>query len=124
MHILAAVAQKIGKDKELLSLLKASDPNAQIIRSILLTLNRPEVSKRAIPEEERTALITRMKEVARQAEEGFARIEGLKVHNLMDAIGHASISGTAQAVVNAINLDCVKHAILGDKPFTRGTVID
>ena len=120
MDISHAVAQKIRQDRELLDLLKNTEHKAQINRSVLLTLKKPEVPRGDASEEERVAFSARMSELASQAEHGLAGIEGVKVYNLMKDIGHASIGGTAEAVVRAIELDCVKDGILGDTPAIRG----
>lgn len=120
MDISSAVAHKIGQDEELLDLLRAADPKAQIDRGILLTLNTPEVPTGYVSEEDRAAFTERMSEVATQAAQGFAGIEGLEVYNLMKGIGHASIGGTAEAVAKALELDCVTNGMIGDRPIIRG----
>jgi hypothetical protein len=94
----------------------------QINRGVFLTLNGPELPKGAISQEEMAAYTERMSEVVAQAKQGFSGIEGLKVNNLMKT-GYAIIDGSAEAVVKALELDCVKNGAIGDRPSLRGSVV-
>jgi len=120
MDVSNAVAQKLRQDRELLDLLKRSDPTAQINREVRLSLNRPEMPKGNVTEEARAAFTDRMSELVSQAQQGFAGIPGLTAWNLMQVIGYASVGGTAEGVVKALELACVKHGTSDDIATTRG----
>ena len=120
MKIPHAVVTKLGDDRELLDLLKAASPESYIHRGIAFALNIPEIPRGDSSKEENDALMENIRLVGEQADQTFSAIEGLKVNHLMKNIGMASVSGTAEALVTAIESDSVKNAFLSDKITFRG----
>jgi hypothetical protein len=120
MKIPHTVATKIEDDRELLDLLKAASPDTYIHRSVAFGLNIPRVPKDGSSKEENDAFFETIRVVAEKAGQTFSGIAGLTVNHLMKSIGMASVSGTAEALVKAIESDSVKHAFLSDRIMFRG----
>jgi hypothetical protein len=121
MKMSHSVANKIASDPDLLSLLKTAAPQSSINRGITLVLSIPDTSQKDMSKEEEDAWCEDVRRVGEQAQQEFSAIRGLEIHYLMKNIGMASVRGTAEALVKAIELNCVNNAFISDRLIFRGT---
>ena len=131
MEISPQVEAKISEDEELLALLKSAQPNEHLHRTLMIYLDMPELPKQPegakpwefrkwTPEEE-AAYTSAASAVVEKAEQGL-RIDGLRIFNLMRSAGAASVTGTAEALVKALELDSVRAAVMDDRQIIRGAM--
>jgi hypothetical protein len=121
MDISSTVANKIRSDRELADILRTAKAHDSIEKKILIILDLPDTPKRRPSEEERILYFTRLRSVVADAKEAFAAIQGLRVHKVMEKTGQALVSGTAEAVLRALELEYVQSAIIGDRPIIQGS---
>jgi hypothetical protein len=65
-------------------------------------------------------LVDRQRANPRDAEAKLQEIPDLQVSTYLELSGFAVVSGTAEAVAKALELDCVRSAAKGHRPIFRG----
>lgn len=120
MDISHAVAAKI-KDQELIELLDGSKPGDMIRRPVMLLFKTPPIPSSDIPptDSRYDDFVDAVAGIAEKGEQQLSAIPGLKINNFMKSMCTANVSGTAEAIRQAIELDSVKVAALGDRQIFR-----
>lgn len=118
MKITHTVSTKIGDDRELLDLLKAGSAETPIGRIVALKLNVPSFP-RGSSRDEKDVYYSTVHQLAQEATNTFSGITNLTLHNIVEGIGLASVTGTTEALVQAIECGIVKSAFLGDRKIVE-----
>jgi post-segregation antitoxin (ccd killing protein) len=111
MELSSVAAAKVSEDRELLTQLRQATPQT-LINNVGLFFDHGQG-----PED---TLADRVRASSKRAKAKLDDISGLKIDKYLELFGCAFVSGTAEAIAKALELDSVTGATKGDRPIFRG----
>jgi hypothetical protein len=112
MEISNVAAAKVSEDRELLNELRQATPNSRINNVFLFI----DSGKGPID-----TLADRVRAASQATKTRLEAIPDLKIVTYLELMG-TMVSGTADAIAKALELDHVSGATKGDRPIFRGAI--
>jgi hypothetical protein len=111
MELSTVAAAKVSEDRELLSQLRQASPNTPI-NNVALFIDGGKGPIDTLADRVRTA--------SRATKTRLEAIPDLKIVTYLELMGLTGVSGTAEAIAKALELESVSGASKGDRPIFRG----
>jgi len=113
MEMSSVATAKVSEDRELLNELKQASPTSHI-NAVGLFFDEAKGPIESLADRVRAA-----------SKDGKTKLEGipeLKIVTYLELAGMTVVSGSAEAIAKALELDCVRGATKGDRPIFRGAI--
>jgi hypothetical protein len=111
MEMSSVATAKVSDDRELLNELRQASPNSRI-NNISLWIDG---GKGPIE-----SLADRVRAASQDGKTKLEAIPDLKIVTYLELAGMTVVSGSAEAIAKALELDCVSGATRGDRPIFQG----